>query len=217
MASLQDPYEKLLDLAEDRAYRSAVDLCFSILDDGRELDRAFWTLQIGLLHFLNFWENGTLFEEAPRFTEQALFFDPSNADAHFWHGHVVEVSFRDMPQAEGEYANCLAIDPGHVYAHLALGGILTPAEARDHLQQVTEKQPGNLRALMLLASCSQQLGETGTAIAAYERVLATEPYVETAQGVMNRYINTELNFATLADGVRQDAHKKLAAIRRPRG
>src|SRR5215207_4467381 len=143
MATLDDPIAKLLELAEDRAYHPAIDHCFSVLDDGGDIDRAFWTLQIGLLYFLNFWETGTLFEEAPRFTEKALWLDPSNADIHFWHGHVVEISFKDVMQAQGQYDDCLEIEPGHVYAHLAMAdlNLMSPEVAKPHLEQVLSIQP----------------------------------------------------------------------------
>ena len=216
MTVTDGPYEKLIELAEDRAYRAAVDLCFSVLDDG-EVDRAFWTLQVGLLHYLNFWENGTLFEEAPRFTEKAVWLDPASADNHYWHGHIVEISFKDTTQAADQYANALEIDPNHVYAHLAVGtSMIAPEEAKAHLEQVLAVQPRNLRALMVYADVCTRLGLGGAAIAAYEKVIESEPFFERDRGIMNRYINTELNFATLRDGVVRDARKRLDGLRRPR-
>ena len=216
MTMTDGPYEKLIELAEERRYQAGVDLCFSVLDDG-EVDRAFWTLQTGLLYYLNFWENGTLFEEAPRFTEKAVWLNPASADNHFWHGHIVEVAFKDVMQASDQYANALEIDPGHVYAHLALGSSsLPPQEAKQHLEQVLSVQPRNLRALMLFADVCSRLDQGGAAIAAYEKVIDGEPFYERNRGIMNRYINTEMNFAALRDGVVADARKKLDALRRPR-
>lgn len=212
-----DPYEYLLELAEDRAYQQGVDLCFSVLDDGGEVDRAFWTLQIGLLYFLNFWENGVLFEEAPRFTEKALWLDASRADIHFWHGHVVEVAFKDYLQAQSQYYDCLEIDPGHVYALLAMATLsAAPEVAKAHLEPVLAQQPANYRALMLYGDVCTRLDLGGAAIAAYQKVIDAEPFFEHHRGIMNRYINTEMNFATLRVGVVKDARKKLDALRRPR-
>ncbi len=216
MTTTEGPYKKLLELAEDRRYQAGIDLCFSVLDDG-EVDRAFWTLQIGLLYYLNFWENGTLFEEAPRFTEKAVWLDPASADNHNWHGHVVEIAFKDTSQAADQYANALEIDPDHLYAHLAAGtGNVPPLEAKQHLERVLSVQPNNLRALMLLADACSRLDLGGAAIAAYEKAIESEPFFEHNCGIMNRYINTEMNFARLRDGVVADAHKKLDGLRRPR-
>jgi tetratricopeptide (TPR) repeat protein len=212
-----EPYAELLELAEERAYQKGVDLCFSVLDDGADIDRAFWTLHIGLLYFLNFWENGTLFEEAPRFTEKALWLDASRAEIHFWHGHVVEVSFKDVTQAASQYDDCLEIEPDHVYAHLAMATLNpAPEDAKAHLEQVLAQQPANFRALMLYADVCTRLDLGGAAIAAYEKVLESEPYFEHNRGIMNRYINTEMTFASLRSGVVRDAQKKLDALRRPR-
>ncbi|MGE0057378.1 MAG: tetratricopeptide repeat protein [Dehalococcoidia bacterium] len=212
-----EPYAELLELAEDRAYQKGVDLCFSVLDDGGEIDRAFWTLHIGLLYFLNFWENGTLFEEAPRFTEKALWLDATRSEIHFWHGHVVEISFKDYTQAQDQYDDCLEIEPDHVYAHLAMATLnLPPETAKSHLEQILAQQPNNYRALMLYADACTKLDLGGAAIAAYEKVIESEPYFEHSRGIMNRYINTEMTFASLRAGVVKDAQKKLDALRRPR-
>jgi tetratricopeptide (TPR) repeat protein len=212
-----DPYLYLLELAEDRAYEQGVDLCFSVLDDAGDIDRAFWTLQIGLLYFLNFWENGVLFEEAPRFTEKALWLDASRADLHFWHGHVVEVSFKDYSQAQSQFDDCLEIEPDHLYAHLAMASLAAdPQVAKTHLEQVLPRQPANFRALMLYADACTKLDLGGAAMAAYEKVIESEPFFEHNRGIMNRYINTEMNFASLRSGVVKDAQKKLDALRRPR-
>jgi tetratricopeptide (TPR) repeat protein len=217
MVNQQEDYEQLLGLAEDRQYHKGIDLCFSVLDDGGEVDRAFWTLQIGLLYFLNFWENGVLFEEAPRFTEKALWLDASRADMHFWHGHIVEISFKDATQAESQYDDALEIDPGHVYAHLGMATLsLDPETVKQHIEKVLVAQPTNYRALMVMADTCTKLDLGGAAIAAYQKVIDSEPFFEHNRGIMNRYINTEMNFAMLRQGVVKDAQKKLDALRRPR-
>jgi len=129
----------------------------------------------------------------------------------------VEISFKDTTQAADQYANALEIDPNHVYAHLAVGtSMIAPEEAKAHLEQVLAVQPRNLRALMVYADVCTRLGLGGAAIAAYEKVIESEPFFERDRGIMNRYINTELNFATLRDGVVRDARKRLDGLRRPR-
>jgi hypothetical protein len=69
---------------------------------------------------------------------------------------------------------------------------------------------------MLYADACTKLDLGGAAMAAYERVIDSEPYFEQDRGIMNRYINTEMNFATMRSGVVRDARKKLDALRRPR-
>lgn len=211
-----DEYERLLDLADAGSYHAGIDHCFSVLDNG-DIDRGFWTLQIGLLYFLNFWERGELFEEAPRFVEQAVWLNPDDAEAHFWFGHVSEVSFKDVMLARREYETCLQLEPGHVLAHLSLAALnLPPEEAKQHIAEVLLVQPSNYRALMIEADICGRLRDDDGEIRALNTLLDRSAYEEPTGGIMNRYINTELNFSLLTSRIEKEARKRLAAFRRPR-
>jgi Tfp pilus assembly protein PilF len=136
---------------------------------------------------------------------------------HFWHGHIVEVSFKDTTQAQSQYDDALEIEPAHVYSHLGMATLSPdPAVMKTHIEKVLVAQPSNFRALMVMADACSRLDLGGAAIAAYQKVIDSEPYFEHNAGVMNRYINTEMNFAMLRQGVVRDAQKKLDALRRPR-
>ncbi len=208
-----DTLRKLLDLAEAEKYEAAIDYCFSVLDEG-DIDRGFWTLQIGLLYFLNYWNTGALFEEAPRFVEKAVWLSPHSPDAHFWFGWVSQIAFGDTLLARREYEECLELVPEHPYSHLALAGIgLPPSETKRHLERVLERQPENYRALMLYSAACADLGDIEAAQAALNRVLDCRPYVETGYGVMNHYINDVFNGSWRQDEIADEARKKLDELR----
>lgn len=205
--------QRLYDLAADGRYQAAVDHCFSVLDDG-DIDRGFWTMQIGLLYFLNYWETGGLFEEAPRFAEQAVWLAPHSPDAHFWYGWISQIAFSDNNLARREYLECLDLVPEHPYAHLALGSMdLPPEETKQHLLQILDLQPSNYRALMLFADAGLRLDEHSLAAATLNHLLDCRPFVENGYGIMNDYINDVFNGAYRQDEIAEEARTKLEELR----
>lgn len=214
--SVHDPITRLRSLAESRSYRDGVDLCFSMLDES-EADRGFWTLQIALLYFLNFWERGELFEEAPRFAEKAARLSPDDADTRFWFGHISEVAFRDIAVARREYEAALRLRPDHALALLGLAETTPPADALPLIEAALALQPGNYRALMMLADVHAKLGDEDAAALALSTLLDRAAYEEHGESIMDRYINTELNHSYLDERIATEAQRRLAAMRRQKG
>ena len=65
-----------------------------------------------------------------------------------------------------------------------------PQAAKAHLEQVLPRQPANFRALMLYADACTKLDLGGAAMAAYEKVIESEPFFERDRGIHALAIET---------------------------
>ena len=92
---------------------------------------------------------------------------------------AVELESLDSDEARSAYEHVLALDPGHVDAHVNLGRILheekAPAAAEAHYRAALAVDPEHETAAFNLGVALEDLGRLREAIAAYQRSLELDP------------------------------------------
>jgi tetratricopeptide (TPR) repeat protein len=203
--------ELLLALASRQDYDRAIELVQTRLLSGDA--PLFWRLQKALLYFLDRL-HAERYYNAPQELESFLMDYPRSANAHFWLGYLNLIIRLDEARAREELYKCLAIDPTHAYAHIALAGGLVKAsyEALRHLDRALEFQPCNYRALEEKADLLLSQGDTVAASDIFQVLLNCAPFVERNYGIMNDYLNGVFTAALRAEQIRERCQRKLAGL-----
>ena len=113
-------------------------------------------------------------------------------------------------RATEAYERAIALNPGHVHAHLNLGRLLHEAgeieSAEVHYRQALSANPESALAAFNLGVALEDLEKVGEAIEAYERALRFEPDTASAHYNLSRLYEKR--------GLRKEALRHLADYKR---
>ena len=127
-----------------------------------------------------------------------------------WYDLALDLEPAATDRARDAYRRALALNPGHVRAHLNLGRLLHEAEdverAETHYRQALAADPDSPTAAFNLGVALGDLGRAGEAIEAYKRALRSEPDMASAHYNLSRLYE--------AEGRTQEALRHLADYKR---
>lgn len=133
---------------------------------------------------------------------------PSTADD--WYDTALDLEGEAPERAKEAYLRVLAIEPGHVEAHLNLGRLLHEegevAEAEAHYRTALEADPASARAFYNLGVALEDQGRRSGAVEAYEAALRLDADLAVAHFNLSRLFE--------ALGRQADALAHLAAYKR---
>jgi len=198
-------------LVDNGDFDKALSFCHSAIAQG--LDHQFWFTQLGYVSFLDE-RHFDSYYSAPRIFADLCANYPNDMNACFWHGYSLIIIVNKTLEGLEQLRAVIASAPGHAYGHIAVAGSTASVSERvEMLEQALEIQPTNYRALEDLSTALAASGDLQGAIAMLERILKTPPFVETAYGIMNAYINGPLTLASQKKHVRSRVQDRIAALR----
>ena len=107
-----------------------------------------------------------------------------------WYNLALDLEGVATDRATEAYERAVALNPGHVHAHLNLGRLLHEAgeieSAEVHYRQALSANPESALAAFNLGVALEDLGKVGEAIEAYERALCFEPDTASAHYNLSR-------------------------------
>ena len=107
-----------------------------------------------------------------------------------WYNLALDLEGVATDRATEAYERAIALDPGHVHAHLNLGRLLHEAgeieSAEVHYRQALSANPESALAAFNLGVALEDLEKVGEAIEAYERALRFEPDTASAHYNLSR-------------------------------
>lgn len=128
---------------------------------------------------------------------QASAAPPASTDltADEWYDLALDLEPVATNRAMDAYRRALALNPGHVRAHLNLGRLLHEAaaieSAESHYRQALAADPDSPTAAFNLGVALEDLGREREAIQAYERALRAEPDLASAHYNLSRLYEAE--------------------------
>jgi tetratricopeptide (TPR) repeat protein len=103
---------------------------------------------------------------------------PDHCEALVRRGWVAE-HLLDLPAATADYLQVLALDPERDSVRLRLAELLVQqnrsGEALEHLESLSQRQPGNPAVVVALARCRRRLGQLSEARLLLDKLLAERP------------------------------------------
>jgi tetratricopeptide (TPR) repeat protein len=195
------PYSHLSQLVGDGKWADAEVFCQEMVESGA--DHVFWTTQLGYVCFLNDEDDGARYERAPAIFESLVTEDSANVNARFWQAYVDLILFDDQDTARLRLDEIRKLDSNHAYTSLVLAGLHDGEEASECIQATLRVQPDNFRALLQAFEYWTGLGNRKEATEAAVRIVDHDPYVETAYGIINPYMNEVLTGAEWAHQTKQ--------------
>ena len=123
---------------------------------------------------------GKIMPKARAAAEKAVELDPTLGEAHAALGWVRSLYDWDLAQADREFQQAIAFNPGcatahHRYADACLAPMERPEEAMAHLQRAQELEPLSLTICTSLGAMFCRAGQPEQGLAQYQQALELEP------------------------------------------
>ncbi|WP_337172378.1 hypothetical protein [Gemmatimonas aurantiaca] len=212
MRTSNDSDEKAIEqLIEAEQFEKAETLCERRIAEAA-MEEQRWRRQLGFVCFLDEQNDDAYYSRAPRIFRELVSQAPESADAHFWHGYLQNIIESDTRAARKSLREAIRLDPTLPYSHLVLAGLDDETDPASELETVLRVQPGNLRAWEQLAEVRLRAGDRRGGRHALQELINATPYIETAYGIMNTYMNAVLVGSAHAERMKRDAQDQLDSM-----